>query len=185
MQIKKSNSQLIVWIILIFSACCRPAFATESVCPQTDYALESGSLYGCYYAEDIFFGYTIWEACQDYWENKYQKDVKVVGRKKELWVYSPTHAVVVQMKLNRKEFKKKRREYWIAKGREFMRELEKSKATRCVGPDPAMPTQSEETKKDMPAPERPQEIPVAEPTPPSPPAWDEWDAPAPKAKSRD
>jgi hypothetical protein len=178
------EKRTIVLSITVFCLWAATTGAAEPVCPQTDYALERDTGMGCEYDDGISFSYTRWGSCAAYFEHYYKQDVEVHRKDRQLWLFSPTHPVLIYVKLNRREYKKKRREYWIAKGREYMREHEKI-AVNCTEPDPAISQQNSPIKKDTPKMESTEKVRAAGPTPQSPKQWDDWDALAPKAKSRD
>ena len=103
------------------------SYAQSQSCPETKYErIHMNTPYTCKYKKGIELTNT-WYGDQhcDY-HMKYQSEQHplIWDEEKSILLYSKTHPITVWVKLNRKEFKEENRDYWIQKGKEYLKIVE-------------------------------------------------------------
>jgi len=108
--------------------------------------------------------------------------ISVLKKAREFTVNSPSHTASVTVKLNKKEFKQKRRSYWVNKAQELLSQAEQ-RTLDCTHPaqDQGKPKEKH-TLKPIQIIEK--DGPKKQATTPSN-VEDTWDSPSPKAKILD
>jgi len=197
MEIDKPTIKIISFTFLISFLWIISSFAESLQCPQTDYSLKKTSLlspgwFNCRYQKDIEID-ARWKVSPSKNDCKtvlnpqdrlgVENFVRIWENGKTVTLYSETFPASVSIKLNRNEFKEKRRPYWMSIARDFLKKVEQ-KAINCKGlkfnteqpkivSQPSKKTNQSEKIKQADLPKKNMVAPSS---------MDSWDAPSPKAK---